>query len=149
MRVEHRLTPLGPQLVGKQGRPVAQRALGDLAQIGLRLDAAELRDLDERVERCRAARLSLRRQAVGRPLWPSSAKYETRPSATGWHRLAVTTGHVALVNPSGITMVMDAFCEGWIRGRTAKNIHFTKWEQELGRSLDEIRAEYGVEVTAA
>lgn len=64
-------------------------------------------------------------------------------------RLAVTTGHVAMVNPSGITMVMDAFCEGWIRGRTAKNIHFTKWEQELGRSLDEIRAEFGVEVTAA
>ena len=64
-------------------------------------------------------------------------------------RLAVTTGHVALVNPSGIVMVMDAFCEGWMRGRQADNIHFTKWEQQLDRPLEEIRAEYGVEVTPA
>ncbi len=63
-------------------------------------------------------------------------------------RMAVTTGHVALVNPKGIVMVMDAFCEGWTRGRQAKNLHFTKWEQQLDRSLDEIRAEYNVEVTA-
>ncbi|MEM7276053.1 MAG: Coq4 family protein [Actinomycetota bacterium] len=63
-------------------------------------------------------------------------------------RLAVTTGHVALVNPKGIVMVMDAFCEGWMRGRQASNIHFTKWEEELDRPLADIRAEYGVEVTA-
>lgn len=62
-------------------------------------------------------------------------------------RLAVTTGHVALVNPSGIVMVMDAFCEGWTRGRQAKNIHFTKWEEQLDRSLDDIRSEYDVIVT--
>lgn len=62
-------------------------------------------------------------------------------------RLAVTTGHVALVNPKGTVMVMDAFCEGWMRGRQAKNIHFTKWEQQLDRSLDDIRAEFEVEIT--
>ena len=61
-------------------------------------------------------------------------------------RLAVTTGHVALVNPSGIVMVMDAFCEGWMAGRQAQNIHFTKWEEQLDRDLDEIRAEYGIVV---
>ena len=59
-------------------------------------------------------------------------------------RLAVTTGHVALVNPSGIVTVMDAFCEGWMAGRQATNIHFTRWEEQLDRNLDEIRAEYGV-----
>ena len=54
---------------------------------------------------------------------------------------------VALVNPSGIVMVMDAFCEGWTRGRHAKNIHFTKWEEQLDRSLVDIRNEYDVIVT--
>ncbi|MEM9201789.1 MAG: Coq4 family protein [Actinomycetota bacterium] len=59
-------------------------------------------------------------------------------------RLAVTTGHVALVNPSGIISVMDSFCEGWMRGRSAKNIHFTKWEEQLDRDLDDLRREYDV-----
>ncbi len=63
-------------------------------------------------------------------------------------RMAVTTGHVALVNPRGIVMVMDALCEGWLRGREAENIHFTKWEQELDRPLADIRQEYGVVVSA-
>ncbi|MEM7286983.1 MAG: Coq4 family protein [Actinomycetota bacterium] len=63
-------------------------------------------------------------------------------------RLAVTTGHVALVNPSGIVMVMDCFCEGWMQGRAAKNIHFTKWEEQLDRQLDDIRDEYGIVVAA-
>ena len=58
-------------------------------------------------------------------------------------RVAVTTGHVALVNPRGIPMVMDAFTEGWSAGRRWKNLHFTKWEEQLDRSLDDIRAEYG------
>ena len=58
-------------------------------------------------------------------------------------RIAVTTGHVALVNPKGTEMVMDALAEGWLTGRRWKNLHFTKWEQELDRSLDDIRAEYG------
>lgn len=61
-------------------------------------------------------------------------------------RMAVTTGHVALVNPSGIIMVMDAFCEGWTRGRQAKNLHFTKWEEQLDRPLADIREEYDVVV---
>lgn len=58
-------------------------------------------------------------------------------------RVAVTTGHVAMVNPSGIPLVMDAFSEGWTSGQAWKNLHFTKWEEQLDRSLDDIRAEYG------
>lgn len=61
-------------------------------------------------------------------------------------RMAVTSGHVALVNPSGIVMVMDAFCEGWTRGRGAKNLHFVKWEEQLERDLDDIRREFDVVV---
>ena len=61
-------------------------------------------------------------------------------------RVAVTTGHVALVNPNAITMVMDSFCAGWTRGRQADNIHFIKWEEQLDRPLAEIRAAYGVVV---
>ncbi|MEM8925540.1 MAG: Coq4 family protein [Actinomycetota bacterium] len=63
-------------------------------------------------------------------------------------RLAVTTGHVALVNPKGIVPVMDAFCAGWMAGRQADNIHFTKWEEQLDRPLADIRQEFGVEVAA-
>ncbi len=58
-------------------------------------------------------------------------------------RVAVTTGHVAMVNPSGIILVMDAFTEGWAMGRKWKNLHFTKWEEQLDRPLADIRAEYG------
>ncbi len=58
-------------------------------------------------------------------------------------RVAVTTSHVAMVNPSGIPMVMDAFAEGWTTGQTWQNLHFTKWEDQLDRSLVDIRAEFG------
>lgn len=60
-------------------------------------------------------------------------------------RVAVTTGHVAMVNPRGIRMVMDAISEGWITGRRWKNVHFTKWEEQLDRPLADIRAEYGAD----
>ncbi|MEM9517301.1 MAG: hypothetical protein AAGA42_20805 [Actinomycetota bacterium] len=58
-------------------------------------------------------------------------------------RIAVTTAHVAFVNPSYIATVMDAISEGWMKGQRWKNLHFTKWEEQLDRPLADIRAEYG------
>ena len=58
-------------------------------------------------------------------------------------RIAVTTAHVAFVNPRFIATTMDAISNGWIMGQSWKNLHFTKWEEELDRPLADIRAEYG------
>lgn len=58
-------------------------------------------------------------------------------------RTAVTTTHVAFVRPGLIEPAMDALANGWIMGRQWKNLHFTKWEEQLDRPLGDIRAEYG------
>lgn len=58
-------------------------------------------------------------------------------------RIAVTTAHVAFVNPRFVEVTMDATAAGWTMGRRWKNLHFVKWEEQLDRSLADIRAEYG------
>ena len=58
-------------------------------------------------------------------------------------RTAVVTAHVAFVRPAAYTEAMDALAHGWIMGRQWKNLHLTKWEEQLDRPLDDIRAEYG------
>lgn len=59
-------------------------------------------------------------------------------------RLAVTTGHLAFVNPGATTSVMDALVDGWTLGRSSENAHFTLWEQELDTPLIELRERFGV-----
>jgi ubiquinone biosynthesis protein COQ4 len=63
-------------------------------------------------------------------------------------RVAVTTAHIAFVNPRHATSAMDAVSGGWIMGRQWRNIHFVKWEEQLDRPLADIRAEYGGVTTA-
>ncbi len=46
------------------------------------------------------------------------------------------------MQPAAIVPAMDALAHGWIMGRTWKNLHFTKWEEQLDRPLADIRAEY-------
>lgn len=58
-------------------------------------------------------------------------------------RTAVTTTHVAFVQPQAMVTAMDALANGWVMGRSWKNLHFTKWEEQLDRPLADIRAEYG------
>ena len=58
-------------------------------------------------------------------------------------RVAVTTAHVGFVNPFFIDTAMDAMTEGWVMGKRWKNLHFTKWEEQLDRPLADIRDEYG------
>lgn len=62
-------------------------------------------------------------------------------------RMAVTTAHMAFVNP-GITVdAMDAIVEGWAFGRASKNINFTRWEDEIDTPLDELRRRFGLNTT--
>lgn len=59
-------------------------------------------------------------------------------------RMAVTTGHLAFVNPAAITGAMDAIVDGWVLGRSAANAHFTHWEDELDTPLEDLRAGLGI-----
>lgn len=60
-------------------------------------------------------------------------------------RLAVTAAHVAFVSPRHMEAMMDAMSIGWIMGRRAKNLHFTRWEDQINRPLDDIRSELGID----
>lgn len=61
-------------------------------------------------------------------------------------RTAVVTTHIAFVQPRAHVAAMDALANGWIMGREWQNLHFTKWEEQLDRPLDDIRAEFGASV---
>lgn len=59
-------------------------------------------------------------------------------------RLAVTAAHVAFVSPRYMETVMDAMSIGWTMGRLAKNLHFTRWEDQIDTPLEEIRADFAI-----
>jgi len=55
-------------------------------------------------------------------------------------RVAVTAAHMAFVRPGLIVDAMDAFVDGWSYGRSARNLNFERWEDELDTPLDQLRA---------
>jgi ubiquinone biosynthesis protein Coq4 len=55
-------------------------------------------------------------------------------------RVAVTTAHMAFVRPGLIVDAMDAFVDGWSFGRSASNLNFERWEDELDTPLEVLRA---------
>ena len=63
-------------------------------------------------------------------------------------RVAVTTAHMAYLNP-GITIdAMDAIVEGWAFGRASKNINFVRWEDEIDTQLTTLRQRFDLQTTA-
>lgn len=64
-------------------------------------------------------------------------------------RTAVTTAHIAMVQPQAITAAVDALANGLAMGRAWKNLHFTKWEHELDRPIADIRLVYGPALVSA
>ena len=54
-------------------------------------------------------------------------------------RLAVTLGHMAYIKPSITVPAMDAIVDGWSYGRSAKNLNFVRWEDEIDTPLDTLR----------
>lgn len=59
-------------------------------------------------------------------------------------RIAVTTAHMAFLNPDLSVDAMDALVAGWISGRSCQNLHFARWEEEIDTPLSELRAAWGV-----
>ena len=64
-------------------------------------------------------------------------------------RMAVTTAHMAFLQPEIITPAMDAIAEGWMYGRTAPNLNFERWEDFLDTPLDSLREQIGLQVIPA
>lgn len=60
-------------------------------------------------------------------------------------RLAVTSTHAALVSPGFMEPIMDAMSVGWMMGRKARNLHFTRWEDEINTPLEDIRERLGID----
>lgn len=54
-------------------------------------------------------------------------------------RMAVTMSHMAFVNPALITDAMDAIVDGWLLGRSASNLNFARWEEEIDTPLEALR----------
>ncbi len=60
-------------------------------------------------------------------------------------RLAVTSAHFAFVSPRYMEAIMDAMTIGWMMGRKAKNLHFTRWEDEINTPLADVQARLGID----
>ncbi len=63
-------------------------------------------------------------------------------------RMAVTLGHAAFVNPGVTVDAMDAIVDGWTRGRQAKNLNFTRWEDELDTPVVELQEQLDLRIAA-
>ncbi len=61
-------------------------------------------------------------------------------------RMAVTLGHTAFIKPSLTVPVMDAIVDGWAYGRSAKNLNFTRWEEELDTPLEVLQQRMNLRV---
>ncbi|MDA9298214.1 Coq4 family protein [Pseudomonadales bacterium] len=61
-------------------------------------------------------------------------------------RMAVTTAHMAFMNPSITVGAMGAIVDGWAYGRAAKNLNFTIWEDEIDTPLEVLRERMGLRV---
>jgi len=63
-------------------------------------------------------------------------------------RLAVTTAHMAYLDPKIITWAMDAIADGWQFGRSSKNLQFERWEEEIDTPLVELRQKWSLDTQA-
>ncbi len=63
-------------------------------------------------------------------------------------RMAVTTAHMAYLDPKIITWAMDAICDGWQFGRTSPNIQFERWEDEIDTPLVDLRRKWNLNTEA-
>ena len=58
--------------------------------------------------------------------------------------VSTTTTQMTYLNPKGIVPLMDAITDGWAYGRKTQQLSFHRWEDEVERDLDELRAEWGI-----
>lgn len=62
-------------------------------------------------------------------------------------RLAVTLGHMAYIKPSITVPAMDAIVDGWSYGRSANNLNFARWEDELDTPLEVLQQRMNLKQT--
>jgi len=59
--------------------------------------------------------------------------------------LSTTTTQMTYLDPTQIVPLMDAISDGWAYGRSTRMLQLHTWEDELERSLDDIRTEWGIQ----
>ena len=64
------------------------------------------------------------------------------PYSSLW--MATLTSQMTFKHPRMTDAVMDCISDGWRRGRAARSLNFTRWEQRLGERVNDLRAEYGL-----
>ena len=64
------------------------------------------------------------------------------PYSSAW--MATLTSQMTFKHPRMTDAVMDSITDGWQRGRTARNLNYTRWEGRLGERVDDLRVEYGL-----
>lgn len=64
------------------------------------------------------------------------------PYSSLW--MATLTSQMTFKHPRMTDAVMDCITDGWQRGRTARNLNYTCWEERLSERVDDLRAEYGL-----
>ena len=60
-------------------------------------------------------------------------------------RMAITTAHMAFVAPEIIEQGMDAIVEGWLLGRSSRNLHFERWEDCFDEPIERIRERMNID----
>lgn len=63
-------------------------------------------------------------------------------------RMAVTTAHIAFLSPGITEQAMDAIVAGWTLGRSSKNLHFERWEDQLDTPIAVLRDRMKIDTTA-
>jgi len=58
--------------------------------------------------------------------------------------MSTVTTQMTFLRPGSIVPLMDAISDGWTYGRRTRQISLHRWEDELERPLDDIRAEWGI-----
>ena len=64
------------------------------------------------------------------------------PYSSLW--MATLTSQMTFKHPRMTDAVMDCITDGWQRGRRARNLNYTRWEERLRERVDDLRAEYGL-----
>jgi ubiquinone biosynthesis protein COQ4 len=64
------------------------------------------------------------------------------PYSSIW--MATLTSQMTFKHPAMTEAVMDCISEGWQRGRSARNLNYTRWEERFDERVDDLRVEYAL-----
>lgn len=64
------------------------------------------------------------------------------PYSSLW--MATLTSQMTFKHSRMTDAVMDRITDGWQRGRAARNLNYTRWEERLDERVEGLRAEFGL-----